>query len=381
MKQKIFIRVRTRQSYFLLVLFVYSKREIKTEVKKNIRIIDIAKKAGVSIGTVDRVLHDRNEVSVETKEKILKIIEEFDYRPNILARTLASKKIFTFATLTPWFSDKDSYWAKPQEGIEQAIEQIKHYGVRLNQFYFKMEDSETFTAEAKKILDLSPDGVLLAPWAKRESLKFTQALKDKAIPYVFFDSTLKEASPISFIVQNSFQSGYLAGKLLDYGINEHSLILLVHITKELDNVTHLLQREKGFLDYFESRKEKEHRIIKIEASGNENELNEKLQEMGIPISSIDAVFITNSKVHLAVACFKDLDKGPKIIGYDLIPRNIELLNRDKIDFLICQKPEKQGFVAINLLFDHIVKKEKVMRENYTPIDIITKENIDYYSSF
>ena len=60
---------------------------------KNIRILDIAKKAGVSIGTVDRVLHQRGEVSEETREKILKIIREFDYRPNILASTLASKKI------------------------------------------------------------------------------------------------------------------------------------------------------------------------------------------------------------------------------------------------------------------------------------------------
>ena len=350
-------------------------------MKKNIRIIDIAKKAGVSIGTVDRVLHERSEVATETKEKILKIIEEFNYRPNILARSLASKKVIRFASLMPWFADKDSYWSKPQEGIEKAIDQIKQFGVSLSQFYFRMDDPDTFNTEAKKILDLSPDGVLLAPWAKRESLKFTQALMDKGIPYVFIDSTLKEANPISFVVQDSFQSGHLAAKLIDYGINDQSNILLVHITKELDNANHLLQREKGFLDYFENRKERSHSIIKIEISGKENELNEFLQGKGFALESIDAVFITNSKVHQAVSCFKGLSKGPKIIGYDLISRNIELLNQDKIDFLICQKPEKQGFVATTLLFDHIVRKEKVNPENYTPIDIITKENIEYYSSF
>jgi LacI family transcriptional regulator len=350
-------------------------------VKKNVRIIDIANKAGVSIGTVDRVLHSRSEVSIETKEKILKIIEEFNYRPNILARTLASKKVIRFVSLTPSFSNKDSYWSKPQEGIEKAIEQIKQYGVSLKQFYFKMEDAESFTAEAEKILASSPDGVIIAPWVKRESLKFIQVLNERGIPFVFIDSTLKEAQPISFVVQNSFQSGYLADKLLDYGINERSRILLVHVTKELDNAYHLLQREKGFLDYFDTRKEKMHSVIKIEISGNANELNEQLDERGIELSSIDAVFITNSKVHHAVNCFEKLSKGPKIIGYDLIPRNIELLNQEKIDFLICQKPEKQGFVATNLLFDHIVRKEKVNPENYTPIDIITKENIEYYSSF
>jgi LacI family transcriptional regulator len=350
-------------------------------VKKNIRIIDIAKKAGVSIGTVDRVLHDRSEVSTETKEKILRILKEFDYRPNILARTLASKKVIRFASLTPWFANKDSYWSKPQEGIEKALEQIKQFGVSLSQFYYKMDDNNSFNAEAKRILELSPDGVLLAPSAKREALLFTQALVEKKIPYVFIDSTLKEATPISFIVQNSFQSGYLAAKMLDYGIKEQSTILLVHITRDLDNVNHLVLREKGFMSYFEIKKDRGHQIIKIEVAGDDNELNDKLLENGIALTAIDAVFITNSKVHHVVECFKSLTKGPKIIGYDLIPRNIELLNAGKIDFLICQKPEKQGFVATNLLFDHIVKKEQVSPENYTPIDIITKENIEYYSSF
>jgi LacI family transcriptional regulator len=350
-------------------------------LNKNIRILDIAEKAGVSIGTVDRVLHERGEVSQDTRERILKIIKEFDYRPNILASSLASKKVITIASLIPWAPNKDAYWTKPQEGIEKAIGQLKHYGVVLKEFYFKTEDSGTFTTEAEKILEISPDGVLLAPWVKRESLKFTKALDQKGIPYVFIDSTLKEASPISFIVQNSYQSGFLAAKLLDYGIKEQGTVLLIHITKALENANHLLQREKGFMDYFKSTNERKHKILHLEVAGRESEINEKLLNIGIKVESIDAVFVTNSKVHLAVACFNHLSKGPKIIGYDLIKKNIDLLNQGKIDFLLCQKPESQGFVATNLLFDHIVRKEKVESENYTSIDIITKENIEYYSSF
>jgi LacI family transcriptional regulator len=350
-------------------------------LNKNIRILDIAEKAGVSIGTVDRVLHERGEVSQETRDRILKIIKEVDYRPNILASSLASKKVITIASLIPWAPNKDAYWTKPQEGIEKAITQLKHYGVALKQFYFKMEDSGTFTTESEKILEISPDGVLLAPWLKRESLKFTEALDQKGIPYVFIDSTLKEASPISFIVQNSYQSGFLAAKLLDYGIKEQGTILLVHITKQLENANHLLQRERGFMDYYKSMNDSNHKILRIEVTGRENEISDKLNDIGIKPDSIDAVFVTNSKVHLAVDCFDHLDKRPKIIGYDLIKKNVALLHQGKIDFLLCQKPESQGYVATNILFDHIVKKERVKGENYTSIDIITRENIEYYSSF
>jgi len=267
-------------------------------MKKEIRILDIAQKAGVSIGTVDRVLHARGEVSRITRERILKIISDFNYRPNILASSLASKKTTIFASLTPWAAGKDAFWSKPQEGIDKAIGQIRQYGVRLQQFYFKMEDPETFTNEAEKILELSPDGILLAPWAKREALKFTQELDQRSIPYVFIDSNLKEANPISFIVQDSVQSGYLAAKLIDYGIPPQSNVLLIHITKDLQNADHLL----------------------------------------------------------------------------------EMLHQNKSDFLLNQKPESQGYVATNLLFDQIVRKEKVKNANYTSIDIITKENIEYYAS-
>ena len=59
---------------------------------KQVRIKDIAEKAGVSIGTVDRVLHDRGEVAAKTKEKVLSIAREMQYQPNIVAQALTAKK-------------------------------------------------------------------------------------------------------------------------------------------------------------------------------------------------------------------------------------------------------------------------------------------------
>ncbi len=50
---------------------------------------DIAEKAGVSIGTVDRIMHNRGRFSPETAEKVRRIMEELDYRPNLMARHLS----------------------------------------------------------------------------------------------------------------------------------------------------------------------------------------------------------------------------------------------------------------------------------------------------
>ena len=137
--------------------------DLNQEMRKNIRIKDIALKAGVSIGTVDRVLHERGEVSDETKKKIQQIIDELDYRPNLLASSLASKKSIVFATLMPKAVSQDTYWSKPQLGVEKAMGQLKAYGVKIEQFFFEMDDSSSFSTEAEKLLQITPDAVMLAP--------------------------------------------------------------------------------------------------------------------------------------------------------------------------------------------------------------------------
>lgn len=72
----------------------------------NIRIVDIAKMAGVSVGTVDRVIHNRGRVSEENRKKVQTILEMVHYQPNLMARSLASKKQYHFVAITPSFAQE-----------------------------------------------------------------------------------------------------------------------------------------------------------------------------------------------------------------------------------------------------------------------------------
>ena len=76
----------------------------------NIRIVDIAKMAGVSVGTVDRVIHNRGRVSEENRKKVQAILEMVHYQPNLMARSLAaSKKQYHLLAITPSFVQGE-YW-------------------------------------------------------------------------------------------------------------------------------------------------------------------------------------------------------------------------------------------------------------------------------
>lgn len=330
---------------------------------------------------MDRVLHNRGEVAESTRKKILEIIEELNYQPNILASTLASKKTVTFASLLPEPPSTEGYWNKPFIGIQKRVAELPQYGVEHKSFPFNQTNSGSFIEAYEHILDLKPDGVVMAPFFKKESLKFIEELKKLSIPFVFIDSEIKDTGNLSYIGQNSYQSGLVSGKLLDM-ILPAGNILVIHFAKEMDNQNHLIQREKGFYDWFAKRQNNPHQLYTVEIPDTNDKSWTKQITQIITNDSIKGIFVTNSKVfHIGELLEKGKISDIMVIGHDLLKQNLEYLKKDLVHFLICQRPEEQGYNAINNLFRSVVQKRPVEMDNYTSIDIITKENADYYKEF
>lgn len=335
----------------------------------------------MSIGTVDRVLHNRGEVAPATKKKILEIVKELNYQPNILASMLASKKSATFATLLPQPPAGEGYWTKPIKGIKKRISELPQYGLQIQSFTFNQSDSKSFVKEADKVLAMKPDGVVLAPFFKKEATAFIEKLKEQEIPFVFIDSNIQNVGQLSYIGQNSYQSGMVSGKLLDLMLPEGN-ILVIHFAKEMDNQNHLVQREMGIHDWFKQKKDNNHELFTIEIPDTKSDEWMATVEQNISEKNIKGILVTNSKVFYVGRLLKKLEiRNIKVIGHDLIKENIKYLKEDLVQFLICQRPEEQGYNSVNKLFRSIVQKREIQEESYTPIDIVTKENVDYYKEF
>ena len=88
---------------------------------EKIRIKDIAERAGVSVGTVDRVLHKRPNVSEAALKRVEKVLKEMNYQPNVYASALAYNKSYTFYCLIPKHSS-EAYWEEIEIGAMKAVE-------------------------------------------------------------------------------------------------------------------------------------------------------------------------------------------------------------------------------------------------------------------
>jgi LacI family transcriptional regulator len=167
-------------------------------------IKEIAKKANVSIATVDRVIHNRTGVSEKTKAKIEAIIKEFNYEPNIFARRLASRKVLQFAALIPMVSTETDFWAAPLAGITQAENEIRQYGIKVEKFFYDLNDKASFIKSTSAILEQHYDGVLLAPSFIDESVDFIKTCDERKIPYVFINSDIPSRQSLSYFGPDLF---------------------------------------------------------------------------------------------------------------------------------------------------------------------------------
>lgn len=349
---------------------------------KQLRIRDIAKLANVSTGTVDRVLHNRAGVNEQTRAKISKILEEIDYSPNLIAKTLASKTPMRFVMLIPSAKNANSFWAQPVLGVQQGADELSKFRVLVDLYTFDDSDKHSFTKMANRILKEKPQGVIFSPVFFPDSLTFIKELEKLEIPFVFVNTDIKNTSNIAYFGQDAFKSGYLSGKLMNYGLGKGTLLIL-KLVNNLVISRHVENRENGFKEFIKKNNLSGHyQIFDLEIDLLKKDEPFKSLSTFFDQHQVDGIFVPNSRSFKLVKCMKEHNvQVPLIIGYDLIPENIKHLEDGVISFLIGQRPEEQSYRAIKSLFNYIVLKQNIKKQNYSPIDIITKENIEFHKEF
>lgn len=87
----------------------------------------------------------------------------------------------------------------------------------------------------------------------------------------------------------------------------------------------------------------------------------------------------NSKAHIVGEFLLNTKRrNIQIMGYDVVHKNAKCLRQGSISFLIAQHAFQQGFSSVDALFRAIVLKKNVQPINYMPIELLSKENIDFY---
>ncbi len=337
---------------------------------KKITIKEIAKLARVSVGTVDRVLHNRGEVAELTKQLVLKIAKEGNYSTNVFARNLKLNKVYNLAVILP---NDNEYWEMLNAGIKQAAAEYESLGMQLSFFTFNRHNKNSFITKSNQAIKSMPDGVIMAPLLEEETKGICIQLNRQNIPFVFVDSNLADVCPLTFIGQDTRKSGYLAAKLLNYGFPQGHSAFIVKLT-DFDSINKTnAERIEGFRKYYTDHNFDSELVKEITERDEEIAIKNLIKN-----GSTAHFFSPNSRAYQIadLLAVNSSQHKCRVIGYDLIRKNLDCLENGSIDFIIHQNPRMQGNLSIQAFYKHLILKEGVEPIQKLPLDIITKENVE-----
>ncbi|WP_066249772.1 LacI family DNA-binding transcriptional regulator [Neobacillus drentensis] len=198
-------------------------------------IRDVAAKAGVSTATVSRIINNKGQATPETVARVHAIIKELGYKPNVVARSLTSRKSNTIALLVPTISNP--FFPELARGAEDVA---NSYG--LNIFLCNTDDErEKVNNYLVSLQERYVDGVII------NSLNLTnedlKELHSNGIPVVTLDRTFSTHEFSSIIVKHRIGAQVATKHLIDIGCKRIGLI-----RGPEDDFT-AVQRMWGYRDY------------------------------------------------------------------------------------------------------------------------------------
>ena len=184
-----------------------------------VTIYDVAREAGVSMATVSRVVNGNKNVKENTRKKVLEVIDRLDYRPNAVARGLASKRTTTVGVVIPDITN--TYFAALAKGIDDIAEMYKYNIVLAN----SDEDDEKEVAVVNTLFSKQVDGIIFMGYHLTEKIRseFSRTPVvlagtldvEHQLPSVNIDYKNATADAVRHLLKRNKKIAFVSGPLVD----------------------------------------------------------------------------------------------------------------------------------------------------------------------
>ena len=282
-------------------------------MKGKVTIRDVADMAQVSNQTVSRVINNRPDVAEETRQRVWQVIEELNYRPNALARSLIQQRSLTLGVITAGLQ-----FLGPSQTLNGIATQAEEMGYSLLLKELPHFRSNNTKPLLNTLLARQVEGII---WAvpeiggNRDQIK--DQLLDVSIPIIYL--TMQELPGVSAVAVDN----YLGGRKATEHLLEQGYRRIAHISGPLD-WWEACQRQAGWLDALREAglPIAEHQSV----SGNWSVASgaQALAYLAENYTGMDAVFVANDQMalgamHVAHQKGYQIPEDLGVVGFDGMP--------------------------------------------------------------
>lgn len=330
----------------------------------NIR--DIAKKVGVSSATVSRVINQSGYVKDETKQKVLAAIEEAEFVPNAIARSLSIRDSSSIGVIVPDIANE--FFSSVISGMGEIAAN--------NQYNIVLFDTGEMQEREHQYLQMAEgqrlSGLIITPVSELDMMTRDKLIQfeNKGIPVVLVDRNIRNSSLDGVFVENAAAAYKGVEALIHAG--HRKIAIITGPSTSMPGKDRLNGYKAALKDYRMELKEEyivsgDFKIIKA------YERTKELLELADPPT---AIFASNNQTSLGV--LKYLTEHKLKMG-----RDISMVGFDQIESLkiidyrlstIERDAKKQGYEAMAMLIDKLSHKESKSsgRKIFVPYQVVLR---------
>jgi LacI family transcriptional regulator len=338
-------------------------------------IKEIANALGISIGTVDRALHDRPGISLKTKAKVHQMADKLGYRPNLAAQALKLNRKIEIAVVLP---KQISHFFDPlRDGIRAAASSSVGVNVKLTfHEYSRLGHGDAELLEAR--LKEENDGIIFTPGNPRKLESIIQRLTDRGTAMFCVASDAPSSSRIGLVSSHAYSSGALAAELLALKLTRKAHVAT--ITGELATLDHA-EKLRGFAATLATLAPHLSLLPAIESHERPKEayrqtlalLEGEIKPQGLYISTANSVPVLK-----ALSEQGQLGKI-QVVTTDLFHELVALIESGQILATLYQRPFTQGKVAFESLVTYLLEEKKTSSMTRLAPHIIFRSNLPLFS--
>jgi LacI family transcriptional regulator len=337
---------------------------------------DIAKALNISLGTVDRALHDRPGVSPKTRDLVLKMAEQLGYSPNLAAQALKLNRRLSVAVVLP---KHISHFFDPlREGIRAAA--ASAVGVNLSLEFFEYPRLGSGDIEAFRRSSQKPyDGIIFLPGDARKYEPLVKKAAQLGTATMCVGSDAPNTERIGSVSVHASVSGAIAAELLSQNLASRAEVAI--FTGELSTLDHV-EKLRGFaaalaviaphltlrpaLESHERPREACRQALEV--------MQAETHPNGIYVSTANSMPVLKALEELGLL------GRVKVVTTDLFRELVPLIEGGKVLATLYQRPFTQGKIALENLLIHLLRDRKPQPTLQLAPHVIFRTNLCLFES-
>ena len=334
---------------------------------------DLARYAGVSLATVDRVLNERPHVSAKTARKVNEAIEKIGFVRNLAAVNLAKNRVYRFRFVFPEAGDQ--YLKELLAQVAEVDHAMKSDMTVIETAQIPMNDPHVVANYLSSIEPEDVDGLaIMAPESPqvRDSMA---RLYERGIKVVQFLSGQEKLENTDFIGVDNYAAGATAGRIVGRFLNgtRGKVMVIAETMNALDSI----QRRLGFDSILNSKFPNLSALPTLETHGDEDRARRIIARTFEHQSDVVAVYVMSSEARVPVSQIVDCYdmSALTVVVHERTPFSERSLKDERIDAIIAQNPGHAVRSAVRIMRARNDNREPLASQEKIRIEVLLKENL------